>query len=621
MPKTLQQIAFIHRLCWPYMRLYWKRFFLGIAFCILFGLSHGLFVGAAKIIAEQINTTPSAITEININADQITNVFSFIESKIDPLLPSLQEPLTPLRIVFGILFIFFLAVLRGVLGYISKYLIGWANERFMRDLRCKILDKLMSLSLNYFNANSSGDLHSSINRDTDQLHRAYQLGLSDLIREPFVLIGVAVGLAMINWKLALFSFTFLPLCAIPIIILGKKVKKAATKKRVTDVSQSSLILQALSNVRVIKSFGLEKVQALEFLQLSNQLVSHNMRIIRSRSLTNPIIESIAALAFGFTLIFAIYFEFRLPDIAGFLMAVIFSYSPIKKLAGLNLLIQQSYVSVERIQKLLLEEPNIKEAEDAIELKTFNHLLSLQSISFSYPESEENALNNISIEVPKGHRIGIVGESGSGKSTLINLILRFYDVHQGSINIDGHNIRNLSLKSLLNQFSFVGQEVLLFNKSVYENISYGTLETTEDDIIRAAKAAHADSFIRELPEGYQTTVGEYGFRLSGGQRQRIALARALVRKAPIILLDEATSALDSASESEIQRAIDNLPENKTIISVAHRLSTLRQTDCIYVLAKGNVVQCGHFKDLLSVEGNFKSLAEKQGMTHAHPHYQT
>jgi ATP-binding cassette, subfamily B, bacterial MsbA len=316
------------------------------------------------------------------------------------------------------------------------------------------------------------------------------------------------------------------------------------------------------------------------------------------------------LVMGGLLAYVFYVGYDLGKIAGFMLALGICFSPIKKLAALNMLLQQTSVGVNRLLELFSEKPAVEERKDGTLLLSFQKQLELKNVSFSYGDTQ--VIRDLSVTIPLGAKVGIVGESGSGKSTLVNLLFRFYDVTQGQIFIDGHDIRDLKLKGLREQMALVSQEVLLFNRSVGENIAYGKPGATQAEIEAAARAAYADHFIQELPQGYDTLVGEWGSRLSGGQRQRVALARAFVRRARILVLDEATAALDSHSEKEIQAAIEALNREQTVICVAHRLATLRSMDQILVMEKGSLVEQGSFDELLRRGGIFARLAAHQGI---------
>jgi subfamily B ATP-binding cassette protein MsbA len=541
---------------------------------------------------------------------KLASTGDFFQQTLDPWLPLRDRPINGQQIFGAFFFITFLTTARGLLNYLSTYFMNWANERMIQDMRCAVVEKLNSLSLSFFNRSATGDLITRIDQDTGNLQRAFVLGMPDLVKEPFTLLFVCSWLLYLDWRLALSLFVFLPACVIPMIILGKKVKKVSVKQRQTGVTQSSLILQVLANIRVVKAFGLEKVQGDNYRTLSNQLVSHNIRANKTKTMVNPIIESVSGVAMGGLLVYIFYAGYDLSKIAGFMLALGICFSPIKKLANLNMLLQQTSVGVNRLLELFAERPAVEERTDGTHLAGFREKIEFRNVSFSYGGAP--VLKNLNLTIPFGSKVGLVGESGSGKSTLVNLLFRFYDVSEGQIMMDGHDLRDMKLASLRQQMALVSQEVLLFNRSVAENIAYGKTGAGRQEIEAAAKAAYADHFIRELPEGYDTLVGEWGSRLSGGQRQRVALARAFVRKAPILVLDEATAALDSDSEKEIQEAIDALSRDQTVISVAHRLATLRSMDLIVVMENGSMVEHGSFSELLKKDGIFKRLAAHQGI---------
>jgi ABC-type multidrug transport system fused ATPase/permease subunit len=625
---------------WPFLRTYWLRFFTGVLLGVAYAAVNGLSVGIAPLIVDRLQHESPKIAVVDSTSKLIPEksggpIREEIDKLLAPLLgvtssikKSLQEggevtrnyldqwlprkgrPVTSQEIFGAIFLISFLTTSRGLLNYMSVYCMSWANERMIQDMRCAVVAKLNSLSLSFFNRSSTAELTQRIDQDTGSLQRAFVLGMPDLVKEPFTLLFVCLWLVYIDWRLALFAFVFLPACVVPAIILGKKLKRVSIQQRETGVNQGNLILQVLANIRVVKAFGLEKVQGDNYRLLSNELVRHNVNANKKKTMVNPIIESVSGIAMGALLAYIFYAGYDLGEIAGFMLALGLCFAPVKKLANLNMLFQQTSVGVNRLIELFAEKPAVQELKNSTVLNSFKNQIEFKSVSFAYGTSP--VIKDLDLIIPFGSKVGIVGESGSGKSTLVNLLFRFYDVSQGQIKIDGHDLRNLKLLSLRQHMALVSQEVLLFNRSVAENIGYGKAVATRTEIEAAAKAAYADHFITELPKGYDTLVGECGNRLSGGQRQRVALARAFVRKAPILVLDEATAALDSDSEKEIQDAIDALSGDQTIISVAHRLATLRTMDFIIVLEKGRLVEKGSFRELLDQNGIFKRLASHQGI---------
>jgi ABC-type multidrug transport system fused ATPase/permease subunit len=610
----------VFRFGWPYLKKYWFRFFLGMGVGLCYAAVNGISVGVTPLIVERLQDAKPAAAAVaespagsqpwEKGASQLSQWKESLRESADDWLPKRGRQMDGQQITGAVLLVVVLTGLRGLLNYLSNYFMNWANERMIQDMRCAVVAKLNSLSLGFFQRSTTGDLITRIDADTSALQRAFVLGMPDLVKEPFTLLFVLSWLFYIDWQMALFALIFFPLCSIPIAILGKKVKKAAQKQRQAGVTQASLILQVLANIRVVKAFGLEQPQTEEYRGLSNQLVHHNLKANKAKMMVNPIIEIISSLAFAALLVYVFYAGYEIKEIAAFLVALGVSFAPVKKLANLNMLIQQTSIGVQRLTDLFAEQPQVADRPGAAPCGPLKTGVEFHIVSFAYTDTP--VLHQFSLAIRRGERIGLVGESGSGKSTLVNLLLRFYDPTEGSITYDGTDLKQLQLASLREQMALVSQEVLLFNRSVADNIAYGKHGATRDEVIEAARAAHADHFIQNLPQGYDTPVGEWGSRLSGGQRQRIALARAFVRRAPVLILDEATAALDSDSEKEIQRAIDSLPEGQTIIAVAHRLATLQKMDRILVLEKGRIVETGTFSSLLQSGGIFARLAAHQSL---------
>jgi subfamily B ATP-binding cassette protein MsbA len=377
-----------------------------------------------------------------------------------------------------------------------------------------------------------------------------------------------------------------------------------------NIDQQSLLVEVLNGIRVVKAYNLEERQKTRFARYSSQIVHHNMKATQARELVNPAIETISMVGLGLVLVLVFHTGTTLPDLVGFLTAVVLCFSPIKKLSGIFVAFARTSVGVERLQSLLAESPSVSEPIAPRNLGQLTQGVEFQSVSFGY--RDEPVLTDISFHLRRGQRLGIAGESGSGKSTVINLLLRFYDPTKGSVMMDGIDFRSFRGSDLRQQMAFVGQDVVIFDMTIAENIGCGLPTAGRKAIEQAAKDAYADEFIRELPEGYDTRVGERGYSLSGGQRQRLAIARAFLKNAPILLLDEATAALDSKAESQVQRAIERLEENRTVVCVAHRLSTLENMDEILVLQRGRIVERGSFQALLEMGGEFASMAAKQGL---------
>jgi len=544
----------------------------------------------------------AALTEFNHKVDVA----------LDPWLPKNGRKPDWAQIIGGLLLLPVMIGIRGAIGYLSNYCLNWSSQKAVNDLRVAALMKINSLSVSYFNKSKIGGLLTQVNGDTAALQQALALVVGDLVKEPMTVICVLAALFAYSAKLTLFAIIFLPVCVLPIFILGRKIRRAALQSREANISQVSLLVEALSGIRVIKAFGLEQEQMRRFRKTCDALFHHTMKSVQARGLINPLIEVVAMLGFGVLLVYIVCTGVNLPDLITFLTGVIMLFEPIKKLAGIHAILEQTSVGVSRLAILLEEDPSVKEAASPTPLPRFESKITLEHVTFAY-EPGKIVVEDINLEIPRGYRLGLAGESGSGKSTLVNLLMRFYDTTSGAVKIDGIDLRDIAFKDLRLAMALVSQEIVIFDQSVADNIGCGKKGATQADIEAAARAAFAHEFIMELPNGYQTVVGERGASLSGGQRQRLAIARAFVRGAPILILDEATASLDSIAEAEVQAAIRKLEENRTVICIAHRLSTLASMDRIVVLSKGQIVEQGSFNELIAAGGAFAAMARTQGIT--------
>jgi subfamily B ATP-binding cassette protein MsbA len=601
----------------PYLKRYWTRLVLGVLLGILFGISNAGILGVSKVLLNRVFPEPPSAAEKKIAnsflKEKMEGAKAALSRAADPWLPTAKAKLTTQQMI-GVLLLFpLLFFFRGYIGYLSSYCMGWVSERVVNDLRQDVFEKLSTLSLDFYNRSTMGDLITHVHGDTQALQKSLNLGVSDLVKEPVTIVFTFGFLLWMDWQLTLFVAVFLPLCVIPISVLGKKVRRAAKGNVKTGVSQQSLLVEFLGAIRLIKAYKLEKQATDRFAEHARKLVHHGMKQLQAKELINPLIETIGAVGLGVLIVYILRTERSGADLAVFIGAVATVYTPIKKVAGLHVYFQQASVGVERLIRILSEQPTVREPAAPAAMKPFAREIRFENVTFAY--QDKPVLRSFSLAIPRGQKLGVVGESGSGKSTLINLLFRFYDPQQGRILVDGQDIRELSTFDLRSQMALVSQEIVLFDQSVAENIACGKPNATLDEIRAAAEAAFAHEFISQLPQGYDTRVGDRGVMLSGGQRQRIAIARAFIRQAPILALDEATAALDAESEAEVQKAIDRLAEHRTVISVAHRLSTLAKMDKIIVLRSGSIIEEGTFAELLRGEGVFGGMARRQSFAPA------
>lgn len=618
------QIRIVFAFGWHYMRRYWTRLAAGVVLGVLFGVSNASFIWATKTIMERFG----AVTEQKVVTQTKSKIATYVspsvlrageqaKSKVtlfvDQWLPRVGRVLDWRQLLGGLLFLPLLVAIRGTTEYLGNYCIGWVSERVINDLRVDVFKKLNSLSLDFFNRSTTGDLLTRINVDTAKLLRCLKIGAADLIKEPITMISVLIALCWINWRLTMFALVLIPLCMFPLMVLGKKARKASRAGRKAEILQASQVVELIASIRVAKAYNLDREQAARFGKLSRELIRHGMKGVQAKEMVNPIIEVISMFGLSALIIYIFKTETSIGDFVGFLTGMMLFFLPVKKLAAVHVIFEQASYGVTRLADILQEEPGVKEPLQPKPLPAFRKEICFDNISFAY--TNRPVLESFTLAIPYGTKVGVAGPSGSGKSTLINLLFRFYDPLQGSVKLDGINVRDVTFHDLRQQMALVSQEVVLFDQTVAENIGCGRAGATRAEIEEAARAAYAHEFISQLPEGYDTRVGERGVTLSGGQRQRIAIARAFVRNAPILVLDEATGSLDSETEAEVQRAIDHLAENRTVISVAHRLSTLSNCDKIVVLAAGRIVEQGGFNQLLDRGGVFAGMARRQGIVPA------
>ncbi len=615
----MRHIKAVFAFGWPYMRRYQSRLWLGVLCGVLLGLSNASFIWATKTIFSRLSPEPAAATVIPrapSNAltaafgERLDGVRQWVETTIDPWLPLVSRPIDAQQILGGFLLLPVLVGIRGILGYFSTYCMCWVSERVMNDLRIDVLTKLNQLSLDFFNRSTMGDLMTRINGDTGALYRCMSLGFADLIKEPITILSVFIGLCLVDWQLTLVAVVFVPLVLVPLRTLGKKMRKITQSGLNVNIKQSSSLLEALAGIRVIQAFGLEQAQLDRFKQNSRLLIHYGMKGVQTRELVNPITETISMLGLGSLVVFIFWQQRTVPDMIGFSTGLVILFGPIKKLAALHVLFQQTAVGVDRLFQLFREQPTVRNKPDPLPLPAFNERLVFESVNFSY--AAKPVLQDLSLVIPRGMKLGVAGESGSGKSTLLNLIFRFHDPTGGAVKIDGKDLRDVALSDLRSQLALVSQEVVVFDQTIAENIACGKPQATRAEVEAAARQAFAHEFIMELPQGYDTRVGERGVTLSGGQRQRLVIARAFVRNAPILVLDEATAALDSRAEAEVQKVIDQFAAHRTVVCVAHRLSTLASMDWIVVLSGGRIVEQGRFQELLKAGGPFAQMAQRQGI---------
>ncbi len=501
----------------------------------------------------------------------------------------------------------------GFADYGRSYLLNYIGQNVIRDMRKEMHSKLMSLSHDFYVENSSAKMMSRVTNDLGAVQTAIVRVPATFTKEALIFIGMAGYVFYLNWKFALIVLVGLPLVGLPLYIFAKRIRRASREGQSQMAEIYSSLQQMLTGFSVIRAFNSEKHEIAKFREDNKKYYNIALNVSRVDARSAPIIEFIGAFAGAVLLFFGgrdvINGIWSPGDFIVFFYAVTKMYRPVKSFSVINSQIQNGLASAERVFEVLDSEPAIKDASDAIELKPFEKSIIYKDVTFGY-NPKNIILKDFNVEVDRGNTVAIVGHSGSGKTTIANLLMRFYDPQNGSIFIDGLDIKKVKLKSLRGQIGIVTQDVMLFDDTIKYNISYGSFGVSMEEIVKAAKNANAHDFISKLPHGYDTLVGERGMKLSGGEKQRISIARAMLKNPPVLIFDEATSALDSQSEKLVQAAIDRLMENRTVILIAHRLSTVNNADKIIVMDAGKIVESGRHEDLMKIDGLYKKLNSLQ-----------
>ena len=545
-----------------------------------------------------------------------------VTAATDPLLPALLKPMLDgtfvnrdeniIRLVP--IFILGIFLVRGIASFISAYAIGWVGDKVVMDLRNEMFAKLMTLHTRYYDDHSTGQLISKFNYDVTRVTEAATNVVTVFIRDSIVILGLMGWLLYLNWKLTMITFVMMPIIAIIIRVINIRMRRFGRDSQQAMGNMTQVIEESITAHKVVKLFGGQHYEKNRFLDQSNWVRRFAMKQTVANASNVPIVQMVAAFALSYLFYLAIEQSrtdgTTVGEFLSFIAAMMMLTSPLKRITGVTVYLQNGLAAAESVFALL-DTPS--ETDNGhIHIKRGRGDINFENVTFSYQEDVDSkdkriALKDINLSIPAGQSVALVGASGSGKTTIANLVPRFYSPTSGRITLDGNDLADLSLLSLRSNIALVSQEVVLFNDTVAANIAYGQMrEVPEDEIIAAATAAHAMEFINDMPQGLKTLVGERGVRLSGGQRQRIAIARAILKDAPVLILDEATSALDSESERHVQAALETLMKGRTTLVIAHRLSTIERADRIVVMQKGQIVETGTHTELLDKKGVYAQL---------------
>lgn len=501
-------------------------------------------------------------------------------------------------------------LLRGLSNYLNIYLLQWVASRAIADLRAKLFRHLLDLSAGFYNQNSSGQLISRTISDTGALSVILSGATSVAVTAPVTLITTLGFLLVEQTRMTIITMIVMPACLIPITIFNRKIRRHSKEIQSQSAVLTQTMAEAFTGYRIVKAYNLEDIVTADFQNTTRKSVGLYMRVVRASNITGPLIEFFGSLGVALLLAYLVLRPEGHPkpaDLLQLILSVFIMYAPLKSLNNLYNWITQGRAASERVFELLETKSTVPEPTQPKALNASNVDIVFDDVSFNY--GEKQVLQNVNLTVKSGKLVALVGESGSGKTTLANLLLRFYDPLQGAIKIGGTDIREVSTRDLRNQIAVVSQEVILFNETIRRNIELGRPGASNEEIIAAARHAHAYDFIMEKPNGFDARIGEKGIMLSGGQRQRIAIARAVLRNAPILVLDEATSALDNESERIVQATLDELMKERTTLCIAHRLSTIMHADLIVVFEQGKIVETGGHAELIQRGGVYQKLYER------------
>ncbi|HEV3098530.1 MAG TPA: ABC transporter ATP-binding protein [Candidatus Udaeobacter sp.] len=591
--ETLRAASGSYRRLYGYVKPYKARFITGLALGLAYGGVNSLFpLAIARVTSTIFHGTAPNPMAVRSNLHVLDTG------------PKINS------IVLICLAIPAIMMVRSLCSYGSTYCMQWVSNRVVSDIRSQLFSKMLHNSMDFFNKARSGFLMSVITNNTRVMQMALSTVGSDIFKQPITIVGAISVLLVMDWKFTLVTLILFPTCLLPLRVYGRRARKAVQNEQEGMAEMVVTMQETFAGIRVIKSFAREAHQEKEF-KRSNQIqFSQMMRIIRSLEAVGPLVETMAAIGVGIALLYVYAANLSVGRFFGLISGIFILYDPIKTLSRIHLVMQRSMAATTSIFSILDSQPTVRDAPDAIALSSSQGRIDFEDVTFRYVNTVTDAISNLTLHIEPGKTYALVGASGAGKSTILSLILRLYDPTSGAVKIDGRDLRSVIQKSLRERIGLVTQETFLFHDTIFSNIQFGRLNATPEEVREAARAAYAHDFIMAQAKGYETVIGDKGCLLSGGQQQRLAIARAVLKNAPILLLDEATSSLDSESEQQIQRALAELATGRTVIAIAHRLSTVLSADQIIVMDGGRIKEIGTHAELLEKSGYYRRLYDHQ-----------
>jgi ATP-binding cassette, subfamily B, bacterial MsbA len=591
--QTLRAASGSYRRLYGYVKPYKARFVTGLALGLAYGGVNSLFpLAIARVTSTVFHGTAPNPMAVGSNLHALDTG------------PKINS------IILICLAIPAIMMVRSLCSYGSTYCMQWVSNKVVSDIRNQLFGKMLRNSMDFFNKARSGFLMSVITNNTRVMQMALSTVGSDVFKQPITIVGAISVLMVMDWKFTLVTLILFPTCLLPLRVYGRRARKAVQNEQEGMAEMEVTMQETFAGIRVIKSFAREAHQEKEFKRSNQMQFSQMMRIIRSLEAVGPLVETIAAVGVGIALLYVYSANLSVGRFFGLISGIFILYDPIKTLSRIHLVMQRSIAATTSIFSILDSQPTVQDAPNAVALSSSQGRIDFEDVTFRYANTVTDAISNLTLHMEPGKTYALVGASGAGKSTILSLILRLYDPTSGAVKIDGRDLRSVTQKSLRERIGLVTQETFLFHDTIFSNIQFGRLNATPEEVREAARAAYAHDFIMAQPKGYETVIGDKGCLLSGGQQQRLAIARAVLKNAPILLLDEATSSLDSESEQQIQRALAELATGRTVIAIAHRLSTVLSADQIIVMDGGRIKEIGTHAELLEKSGYYRRLYDHQ-----------